>query len=112
MYSITDVSDPNPEVLGDLTTNNQTITVAQGTGLLVPMILITSRYRHLGTYSSIRTARYRTWIQIYEYIHFRICVCDKKLPVVAPSVRDPDPHLDPLVTSTDPDPATEPSLFS
>ncbi len=44
---ITDLSDPNPEV-GDLTTKNQTITVAQGLGLLVipiflQMILITSR---------------------------------------------------------------------
>jgi hypothetical protein len=36
---ITEQSDPNPEVLGDPTTKNQTITVAQGTGLLVALIL-------------------------------------------------------------------------
>jgi hypothetical protein len=34
-----DVSDPNPEFLCDLTTKNQTITVAQGTGLVVAPIL-------------------------------------------------------------------------
>jgi hypothetical protein len=33
MYYRTDLVDLNPEVLGDLTTKNQTITVAQGTGV-------------------------------------------------------------------------------
>jgi hypothetical protein len=82
------------------------------------MIQITSSYRCLRILQSILFHvffnQYCTWIQIYEcrYLHLGYVCQIKNLPVVARSVRDPDPHPDSLVTSTDPAPAPDPSLFS